>query len=67
MPSRKCISAELEALAPLEADGLLHIGEHDIVIHERGRPFLRNICMPFDAYLDNHKGDTPQPQFSATV
>ncbi len=48
-------------------DGLLEISAEAVRVTARGRPFLRNICMPFDAYLDNHKGDTPQPQFSATV
>ena len=32
-----------------------------------GRPFLRNICMPFDAYLSAHRGDQPPPRFSATI
>ena len=60
-------SRELTALAPMQQDGLLKISEKSIRITTRGRPFLRNICMPFDAYLDNHRGDTPQPRFSATV
>jgi oxygen-independent coproporphyrinogen-3 oxidase len=38
-----------------------------IRVTQRGRPFLRNICMPFDAYLDVHPGDQPPPRFSATL
>jgi oxygen-independent coproporphyrinogen-3 oxidase len=60
-------SRQLNELAPMEQDGLLEISEKAISITARGRPFLRNICMPFDAYLDNHSGDTPQPRYSATV
>jgi oxygen-independent coproporphyrinogen-3 oxidase len=58
---------QLEQLAPMEADGLLTISTRGIVVENRGRPFLRNICMPFDAYLNAHKGDEPAPKFSATV
>jgi oxygen-independent coproporphyrinogen-3 oxidase len=58
---------ELRALQPMVDDGLLEIAESDIRITRRGRPFLRNICMPFDAYLGAHRGDEPPPKFSATV
>jgi oxygen-independent coproporphyrinogen-3 oxidase len=58
---------ELAALEPMQRDGLLEIGEREITVTRRGRPFLRNICMPFDTYLDAHAGDEPPPRFSATV
>ncbi|HDY83098.1 MAG TPA: oxygen-independent coproporphyrinogen III oxidase [Halieaceae bacterium] len=58
---------ELEALSPMVADGLLSISEREIDVKHRGRPFLRNICMPFDAYLKAHRGDQPPPRFSATI
>jgi oxygen-independent coproporphyrinogen-3 oxidase len=48
-------------------DGLLEINDKEISVSRRGRPFLRNICMPFDAYLNAHGGDEPPPRFSATV
>jgi len=48
-------------------DGLLECTQQEIRVTRRGRPFLRNICMPFDAYLDNHQGDQPAPSFSATL
>ena len=56
-------SAELTALEALAADGLLTLSDTEIKVQERGRPFLRNICMPFDAYLT---GQHTQ-RFSATV
>ncbi len=59
--------SELAALMPMAADGLLDINPEEITIHHRGRPFLRNICMPFDAYLCSHRGDEPPPRFSATI
>lgn len=58
---------ELEALQSMKNDGLLEIHKGEIIITRRGRPFLRNICMPFDAYLNAHKGDQPAPRFSATI
>jgi oxygen-independent coproporphyrinogen-3 oxidase len=60
-------AAELSKLRPMEADGLLEISDNHIRVTQRGRPFLRNICMPFDAYLNTHTGDQPPPRFSATV
>lgn len=58
---------ELAALEPMASDGLLSMSASAIEISKRGRPFLRNICMPFDAYLVSHQGDEPPPKFSATV
>ncbi len=59
--------AELASLEPLARDGLLGISAEEIIVTQRGRPFLRNICMPFDAYLNSHSGDQPPPRFSATI
>ncbi len=60
-------TAELAALQPMAQDGLLQIDNREILVTHRGRPFLRNICMPFDAYLNAHRGDQPPPRFSATI
>jgi oxygen-independent coproporphyrinogen-3 oxidase len=57
----------LEALEPLRQDGLITVDPQGIQVTGRGRPFLRNICMPFDAYLQTHRGDQPQPRYSATL
>jgi oxygen-independent coproporphyrinogen-3 oxidase len=59
--------AEMAQLQPMVEDGLLECTQQEIRVTRRGRPFLRNICMPFDAYLDNHQGDQPPPRFSATL
>lgn len=45
-------AAELPQLAPLAADGLLTVSEQTIEVTSRGRLFLRNIAMVFDAYLN---------------
>ena len=58
---------ELASLTPMAEDGLLDIKDGEITVNHRGRPFLRNICMPFDAYLGAHRGDQPPPRFSATI
>jgi oxygen-independent coproporphyrinogen-3 oxidase len=64
--SRK-FEQELSTLRGMEQDGLLEISAGEISVSQGGRPFLRNICMPFDAYLGAHSGDEPPPKFSATV
>lgn len=50
-------AAELSALAPLEADGLLVRSPAGIRICPRGRLLLRNIAMVFDRYL--HRQPAP--------
>lgn len=46
-------AAELDALATLEADGLVDRGADRIDIRPRGRLLLRNIAVVFDAYQAN--------------
>ena len=54
----------LEALAPCVADGLVTIDEREVRATPLGRIFLRNLAMPFDAYL----GQTAEkPVFSRTL
>ena len=60
-------SREIASLRAMEGDGLLEINDEEIRVTQAGRLFLRNICMPFDAYLGAHSGDRPAPKFSATV
>ena len=36
-------------LEELEADGLIEVNGQHLKVTERGRPFLRNICLAFDA------------------
>ena len=50
------LSAELEALAPLEADGLLVRVADGFRVTETGRHFLRNIAVVFDAYAGRTAG-----------
>tara|TARA_R110002049_G_scaffold49267_9_gene141176 strand:- start:2326 stop:3762 length:1437 start_codon:yes stop_codon:yes gene_type:complete len=58
---------EIDRMRQMETDGLLRIGDEEIQITERGRPFLRNICMLFDAYLETQSNDAPTSAFSATI
>jgi oxygen-independent coproporphyrinogen-3 oxidase len=46
----------IESLTPFAADGLVDIGKSGIRVLPRGRMFIRNICMPFDAYLRLDEG-----------
>jgi oxygen-independent coproporphyrinogen-3 oxidase len=54
----------LAALKPLQQDGLVEVDHDSIRPTETGRVFLRNIAMPFDAYLPK-PGETRM--FSKTV
>jgi oxygen-independent coproporphyrinogen-3 oxidase len=56
----------LDNLAAAEADGLIEITREQLRVTPEGRPFLRNLCMPFDEYLDEH-ARTGKAKFSATV
>ena len=67
--TNECYFEELpEVLAQLqemEDDGLLHIKPGRLIVTEKGKPFVRNICMAFDLRL---KRKAPQTQlFSMTV
>ncbi len=53
----------LEALKPMEADGLLRWKDGKIHVTPTGRLLIRNICMPFDAHLKTKPGQ----KFSRTV
>lgn len=45
------LSACLERLKEMEADGLVQINENGITLPESARPFVRNVCMAFDLRL----------------
>jgi len=57
--------AEIAALAPMIADGLVEIDAGRVSVTERGRLFVRNICMVFDAHLKRHAND--KQRFSKTI
>lgn len=54
-------------LADFALDGLIDYDETALWVRPEGRPFLRNIGMAFDAYLNNADAPTTQPMFSKTV
>lgn len=53
-----------EALAEFRNDGLLEFSQSHCQVTDEGRPFLRNICMAFDARLAR---DSSKKQFSRTI
>ncbi|TAI47113.1 oxygen-independent coproporphyrinogen III oxidase [Flagellimonas allohymeniacidonis] len=55
----------LENLSELEKDELIEIGANSIKITEKGKPFVRNICMAFDLKLYRNKPKTRL--FSMTI
>lgn len=48
----------LGRLRELEQDGLIHVEAGRVVILEKGKPFVRNVCMAFDEYLWRNSPDT---------
>lgn len=55
----------IEALKPFEADGLLTITPESIACSPTGTLLIRNIAMPFDAYMKRHA--LSDKAFSKTV
>jgi oxygen-independent coproporphyrinogen-3 oxidase len=53
---------ELEAVSPMQADGLLVLSKEGIKVLSAGRLLIRNICMVFDKYLAKK-----QQQFSKVI
>ncbi|MDK2770619.1 MAG: oxygen-independent coproporphyrinogen III oxidase [Flavobacterium sp.] len=59
------IGEVIESLKEMEVNGLLKIFDNKLIVTEKGKPFVRNICMAFDLRL---KRNTPQRQlFSMTI
>ncbi|RLJ68657.1 oxygen-independent coproporphyrinogen-3 oxidase [Lacinutrix venerupis] len=52
-------------LKELEKDGLIKIEAKSIYVTEKGKPFVRNVCLPFDRRLQRNKPETQV--FSMTV
>lgn len=55
----------LSQLSEIEADELIKINQDTLRITERGHPFVRNVCMPFDLRLQRKKPETKL--FSMTI
>jgi oxygen-independent coproporphyrinogen-3 oxidase len=47
----------VDAVAATAADGLVAVHPDRIAVTDLGRYFLRNLCLPFDAYLPAHTSD----------
>jgi oxygen-independent coproporphyrinogen-3 oxidase len=59
---RRYFERELEALAGLEADGLVSVSAEWISVSLKGRLLIRNVCMVFDRYLSG-----AEPRHSNTL
>lgn len=64
-PVGELIEEERVQLEPLAEDGLLELDEKALRVTEKGRIFLRNIAVVFDARLRRMQGD--KPLFSRAV
>lgn len=59
------LTTVLESLKEMEDDGLLTIQNESITVTEKGKPFVRNICMAFDLRLIKKAPETKL--FSMTI
>ena len=59
-------ASALPELKDMAGDGLLQLDSGKIRVTELGRIFLRNIAMPFDAYLGQQQVEM-KPRFSKTI
>lgn len=41
----------IERLKVMELDGMIELSPCKLIVTEKGKPFIRNICMAFDARL----------------
>jgi len=59
------LSDVLSRIEEFKRDNLISINDNEIIVNEQGRPFLRNICMAFDARLSRRQPDSQL--FSKTI
>ena len=62
----RAYSGALAALAPFAVDGLIELDDQGIRVTPLGRLFVRNVAMPFDAYLEKQR-QAKRQMFSRTV
>ena len=55
----------LELLKELESDGLVIVNKDSLLVPDKARAYVRNICMAFDAHLQRNKPTTKL--FSMTI
>ncbi|MEZ5571658.1 MAG: oxygen-independent coproporphyrinogen III oxidase [Halioglobus sp.] len=60
-------SSQLQQLKVMAADKLVQLEGDEIRVTSRGRTFLRNICMLFDAYLEPRPESSPAQSYSSTI
>ncbi len=52
------IDKALRLLQPMQEDELLYVSPGKLIVTEKGKPFLRNICMAFDKKLIEKQPET---------
>jgi oxygen-independent coproporphyrinogen-3 oxidase len=52
-------------LREMEQDGLLEIKDNKLIVTDKGKPYVRNICMAFDLLLKRKAPETAL--FSMTI
>lgn len=60
----RIVEPDLERLVPMIRDGLVVLESGVVEVTPQGRPFIRNICMTFDRYLER---DPDERRYSRTL
>lgn len=55
----------LKELKEMESDGLIEVSNEKLIVTEKGRPYVRNVCMAFDLLLQRKMPETQL--FSMTI
>ena len=58
------VEPDIARLEPMIRDGLVRAGDGRVEVTLEGRPFIRNVCMAFDRYLER---DPSQRRYSRTL
>ncbi len=64
MDMAACVGEDLDRLAPMVDDGLIRMEGDLVEVTWAGRPFIRNVCMGFDRYLES---DPARRRYSRTL
>ena len=59
------ILESIKRLEEIESDGLIELNPKGLIVTEKGKPFVRNVCMAFDVRLMRNKPSTQL--FSMTI
>lgn len=64
-PNKKLLFQDEVLLREMREDELIDLSRNKLKVNQKGKPFIRNVCMAFDPYLASQK--TVNKVFSQTI